>query len=371
MDRIVGFDVARAFAISLVVLSHAHQGSQEIGIYGVELFFALSGFLIGSILHRSLPAEGRWNWTGAVNFWKRRWWRTLPAYYFFLVLAMAHHSWRGEMPEGGVPGLLSYLTFTPNLMSPNEMFFGVSWSLCVEEAFYLLFPLLLLLFHRVSESRRMAFGGALLVFLLTSVALREVSLAAWPAEQVRVMTLPRLDAIGFGVCMAVLTLERGFSLLERKGLALLGALLLTAVVAAHVLSRPIEGATVFFRVSLIAMPLAFSLFMPLLEEWRRLPAFAEWLRKPVTTISLWSYSIYLSHHMILMAIYPLFGELMEHFAVKLFSKVAGLVVVLVVSRWSYRQVESRFMAMRPPEIHATDPPTRRRRLTTTPLPSQS
>lgn len=267
------------------------------------------------------------------------------------------------MPDGGLVGLLSYFMFTPNLMSPNEMFFGVSWSLCVEEAFYLLFPLLLLLFHRVTESRRVAFVAALLVFLLVSLALREVSLAAWPAGRVRVMTLPRLDAIGFGVCMAMLTLERGFSLRERKGLALAGAALLAAVVVAHFRSRPIEDASSFYRVALVAMPLAFSLCMPLLEVWRKLPDFAEWLRRPVTTISLWSYSIYLSHHMILMAIYPLFGEFREHFAGKIISKVVGLIVVLAVSRWSYRQIESRFIAKRPAEIHSSQPPTRRRNST--------
>lgn len=360
MNRILGLDVARALAISLVVLAHLHQGSQEIGIYGVELFFALSGFLIGTILFRCVPAdgEGRWTWKGVGNFWQRRWWRTLPAFYLFLLVAIVHHSIRGELPESGWTGVLPYFLFLPNLMSPNEVFFDVSWSLCVEEAFYLLFPLFLLLFHRVTESRRAAFAIGIGLFVLVSLSLREIAFAAWPASQSRVMTLPRLDAIAYGVAVAVLLQVRGFSRTERKILAGVGCALLVAVIGFHFARRPIENATWFFRLGLIAMPLGFALCMPLLETWRNLPNFAERLRRPITAISLWSYSIYLCHHTLMMAIYPLFGEAREHFAVKIVTKIVALAVILVLSRFVYRHFESRFTRMRPPEIHDADPPRR-------------
>jgi len=348
-ERIFGLDAARAFAISLVVLAHLNQGTQEVGIYGVELFFALSGFLIGTILFRNVPTARPWAFAGVVNFWQRRWWRTLPAYYLFLLLAILHHAFRGEWPEGGWVGILPYLFFAQNLMSPNEVFYDVSWSLCVEEFFYLSFPLLLFLFQRIGGSRVKSFVAAISLVVILGIVLREVAFASWPAAQARVMTLPRIDAVAYGVLMALVMAKRGFFPSERRGLAIIGAVLLVAVGIVHFVLRPVDGATWFFRIALILMPFAFSLMMPLLAAWKRLPGVLERFRSPVTAISLWSYAIYLCHHMTLMAIYPLFGEMHEHFAVKLLSKVVGLVVILLLSRFVYRHFESPLTKRRPPE----------------------
>lgn len=356
MNRFFGLDFARAAAIGLVVLAHAHQGSQEIGIYGVELFFALSGFLIGGILFRCVPEEGRWNLAGVTNFWQRRWWRTLPAYYLFLVVAVIHHGIRGEAPEGGWSAVFAYLLFLPNLMSPNEVFYDVSWSLCVEEAFYLLFPLVVLMIHRASESRKIAFAGALIVFALVPPLLREWAFLDWPAAQARVMTLPRLDAIAYGVAMAVAQEVIGFSFRKKRVLAMAGVLLLGGTIVAHFLSRPIADAEAYVRGALVTMPLAFALCMPLLASWNGLPAWLEPLRPVVTTISLWSYSIYLSHHMILMAVVSWFGESREGMGMKLLAKAIGLILVLLVSACVYRLFETRFTRRRPPERHFADPP---------------
>lgn len=354
MSRIFGFDFARAFAISLVVLAHLHQGSQEIGIYGVELFFALSGFLIGTILYRCIPDGKPWNLSGVRNFWARRWWRTLPAYYLFLMVAVVHHSMQGELPDGGLAGVLPYLLFVPNLMSPNEVFYDVSWSLCIEEGFYLVFPLLILCFHRLTESRLVSFVSSLTVIVLGCFVLREVAFAAYPAAQVRVISLPRLDAIGYGVAMAVLMQVKDFSLRTRVGLAFVGGSILACIFVAHFLERPLDHALWFFRIGLFAMPFAFSLMMPLLAVWNQLPAVCERFRRPVTAISLWSYSIYLCHHTVMMAIYPLFGVYREHFAVKMVTKVVAIVAILLIARFVYKHFESRLTRLRPAERHVND-----------------
>ncbi len=350
--RIFGLDLARAFAISLVVLAHLNQGTHEVGIYGVELFFALSGFLIGTILHRNVPREGAWTAARMLNFWQRRWWRTLPAYYLFLLVAVAHHGFRGELPEGGWAGLAPYLVFAPNLMSPNEVFYDISWSLCVEEAFYLVFPLLIYAAQAVARSRAVSFAAALAFLVVLGAVLREVAFASWPSDQVRVMTLPRIDAVGYGVMMAVVARTRVLTPPVRAALAGVGGALICAVAACHLALRPLTDDVWFFRIGLVTMPVAFSLCMPLLAEWRELPRPLAGLRGPVTAISLWSYSIYLCHHMVLMAIYPLFGECREHFAVKLLSKAVGLVVILVLSRFVYRCFESPLTRRRPPEMPA-------------------
>lgn len=352
--RIFGLDLARAVAIGLVVLAHANQGSHDLGIYGVELFFALSGFLIGGILYRCVPADGRWGFAGVANFWKRRWWRTLPAYYLFLVVSVAFHGLRGEPPEGGWEALLSYLVFVPNLLSPNEVFYDVSWSLCVEEAFYLLFPLVILGVHRIFGSRQSAFLWALLAFVLIPPVFREWSFLGWPAEQARVMTLPRLDAIAFGVAMAVAQQTLRFTRRQRITLAGAGAGILLVTGAAHLSLRPLVEAEGFFRWALVAMPFGFSLLMPLLGSWTNLPGWAERIRPAVTSISLWSYSIYLSHHMVLLAVATGVAKISDSPVVKLFGKLVAVILVLVLSRWIYVYFESPWTRRRPPERHFSE-----------------
>ena len=91
-ERVFGLDVMRASAILLVLLGHATVWFASFvpvfnigclgGYFGVELFFVLSGFLIGSILLRWLIDPG--STTTLFDFWRRRWLRTLPNYVLFL-----------------------------------------------------------------------------------------------------------------------------------------------------------------------------------------------------------------------------------------------------------------------------------------------
>src|SRR5450759_5386369 len=92
-DRVFGLDVLRAAAIMGVVCAHGFVvlyphlvGVLGIfghgGFYGVELFFVLSGFLIGQILIREGPALG--HAANVAVFYVRRWFRTLPLFFLFL-----------------------------------------------------------------------------------------------------------------------------------------------------------------------------------------------------------------------------------------------------------------------------------------------
>lgn len=151
-------DWLRCVAIVAVVNCHASAlagpGTNQlfgIGGRGVDLFFVLSGWLLGHQLLKSLRATGT---IDVRRFWLRRWLRTLPAYYAMLAFSVLwqaarnpdwHFDWR-------------YLVFVQTY-GPPMPYFAVSWSLCVEEHFYLaVAPLLLLLRDRA--------GAALLVALL-------------------------------------------------------------------------------------------------------------------------------------------------------------------------------------------------------------
>ncbi len=146
-------DVVRCIAIASVVNCHAVAASGstadlnflQLGGKGVDLFFVLSGWLLGHQLLSELKS------TRALDisrFWYRRWLRTLPAYYAVLALTFA---WQ-IVGRGNTDLRGSYLFFGQNYLS-DLPYFSVSWSLCVEEHFYLLVAPLLLLIFRMAWAR--------------------------------------------------------------------------------------------------------------------------------------------------------------------------------------------------------------------------
>ena len=141
--RIHGLDTLRALAIVLVVLHHyvlfvSHASTfgwvGDIGWVGVDLFFALSGYLIGNQIFAAMrSAQG----LSLGNFYGRRLLRTLPNYYFVLALYFLLPAWRNGLQ---LPPLWEFLTFTQNVNLQPGTAFSHAWSLCIEEQFYLLLP---------------------------------------------------------------------------------------------------------------------------------------------------------------------------------------------------------------------------------------
>jgi peptidoglycan/LPS O-acetylase OafA/YrhL len=90
--------------------------------------------------------------------------------------------------------------------------------------------------------------------------------------------------------------------------------------------------------------------MPWLASWTSPSARIEWLRAPVTSISLWSYAIYLCHHMILLGMSAWIGGDAAPASVKLLGKVLALGMILLVSFLVHRGYESPLTRRRPPEL---------------------
>ena len=350
MNRTIGLDIVRAFAICLVLLCHfARERFDFIGIYGVELFFALSGFLIGGILYRRLTACDRWSFDEVKVFWLRRWWRTLPNYFLFLVLSIVFHHYSGGLPH--FLGVLPYFFFAQNLVTVNTGFFPVSWSLCVEEYFYLFFPLCILLFTSLRFSRRIAFIFATLLFLVIPPILREILFATVDPTFIRLMTIPRLDAIFYGVVTSFLLARHRISQSHRVALLIVASVGLAVL---FVLQRHCEqnhSLVPFYRAAFLGLPIFFSLLLPFFASIQQLPGKYRLLTRVITNLSLWSYSIYLSHLPIMFITYSAFGDAKKYAVVKLISKFIGLAVCLVVSRFVYRRFESRLILLRPDEPH--------------------
>ena len=162
--RIPSLDGLRAVAVALVCLAHLtwnqhYLGSNgqylKLGAIGVRMFFVLSGFLITGILLRELD---RTSSLSLRRFYFRRTMRIFPAFYAFvavIVMVNAAH-WIRFYDGSSVPSL----TYTTDYFVPGKRAFGHTWSLAVEEQFYLVWPAALLF---IGRRRAMWLAGAVLL----------------------------------------------------------------------------------------------------------------------------------------------------------------------------------------------------------------
>ncbi|QHS63543.1 acyltransferase family protein [Chitinophaga agri] len=341
-SRIFGLDFARTFAITLVLIAHFFKKLDHLGFGGVELFFGLSGFLIGQILWRSYSASNKWSFRHVMNFWSRRWWRTLPNYYLFLLLMLPYHYFiAGGFPPLSVLG--KHLWFGQNLLSRQDGFFGVAWSLCVEEFFYLLFPLILFIINRSLPQRKSTFLIALSVIFIFSAIIREILMHQEVTTGVRGVTLARLDAIGCGVLISFWLCNAELNNLKKWIAFSLGCILFVIAYAGIYHAGSLNSATIERRYLLVISSLSFSLMLPALSMLPKPQGIFSICSKWIENISSWSYSIYLSHIPILFTVY----KLIQH---KVLSKAAGLLITLAVSALLFKYFETPLMKKRPKEI---------------------
>lgn len=168
----------RAIAVGAVLLYHAGVPFLPGGYAGVDIFFVISGFLITSHLLRSLAKEGRIDFG---NFYARRARRILPAAFVVLGLSviaaliwypplLMNEIWRGAVATAlYAPNMLFAVDGTNYLAETTPSLFQHYWSLGIEEQFYLLWPLVLLLGWRFIRSKRILFW-AIVVLVATSFA---------------------------------------------------------------------------------------------------------------------------------------------------------------------------------------------------------
>ncbi len=181
--RLHGLDHLRAAAIVLVLLFHYNfyygvpdwlDSFSRFGWSGVDLFFVLSGYLIADKLFREYDARGR---IGFRAFFLNRVLRILPAYLAVVALYFSFPS----LQEGrGLQPLWKFLTFTQNIsIDLHKNTFSHAWSLCVEEHFYLLLPILLhIIFLRKLSHRAIYFFVAVAVLgIITRYSIWEAYVA--------------------------------------------------------------------------------------------------------------------------------------------------------------------------------------------------
>ncbi len=323
------------------------------GWMGVDLFFVLSGFLIAEQLLRPLasgqqPSYGR--------FFSRRGFRTLPAY---LVMVGLYFSFPVLRDRPHIQPLWEFLTFTQNfgVHPPPSKAFSHAWSLCVEEQFYLLFPLVLILPMRRPSLRKtvaaivgvLLFGMVLRGYLwLHNVAQQPFDIGA-SASSTRYMdfiyypTFTRLDGLLAGVVAAAIKTFRPslWNLLTAR------ANLLFGVGAAGIVLSAVffRDQTATFWPTVFGFPLL-SLSIALVVVGASAPNFIIGRRAipGVGALAAGSYSLYLSHKMIFRAVQNAAPNLPP--ALQRWELIAGLAAALVVGAVLYWAVERPFLNLR-------------------------
>lgn len=302
-ERVFGLDILRCLAILFVVVGHGNlllpkKISYVINYFildGVSIFFVLSGFLIGGILIKEIEKNDI-TFKLLLNFWQRRWFRTLPNYYLILITLYFLKTMFDDNFDG-IRSISRYFVFSQNLFTPHSDFFLEAWSLCVEEWFYLLTPLIILLISKtlkLSKKNTLITTVSIIILAVTIFRLERYfttsinSLGDW-ADTFRHQVFTRLDSLMYGVFGAYLAYyNKSLWLKYKKFLFAIGALLLIS--QNFVLFSNFNTIyTCVFSFSINAI--ATLLLIPYLSEIKKTTNV--YLHKFVTYISLISYSMYL------------------------------------------------------------------------------
>lgn len=180
-----GLDGLRAIAVSLVIIYHLWPTFMPSGMIGVDVFFVISGYLITALLLREGAGTGR---IDLLNFWKRRARRLLPAIaVLILLVGSITQLIGGDIKVSLDRQVLGAATFSSNWLSifaGNDYFTQTSpevftnfWSLAVEEQFYLIWPLLLVLAGVGLKKRWRTFSIVVLVLIALSLTLSTIGAA--------------------------------------------------------------------------------------------------------------------------------------------------------------------------------------------------
>jgi peptidoglycan/LPS O-acetylase OafA/YrhL len=342
-------DGLRGFAVVLVVIYHcgyltAGWGPRPFpgGFIGVDLFFALSGFLITTILLGQLQRRGRIDFG---EFWTRRIRRLVPALVVAVIGVIALVVLFNDkvsveaLRNSGIGSVLFVSNWQQASGWPYQFELSHTWSLAVEAQFYLVWPLVIIAFAALRVPRKV-FAG---IVVASAVAVAVHRWRMWTGQAhflaLYVRTDTRADVILLG-CLGAMAVSWGW--LDRAAAKRLRVLVVVALGLILFVCLDFEtGDSRLYHgwFSIVAVSGATLVTSAVLDpDW----ALHRWWRHRVlTALGQRSYSLYLWH-------VPIFLLVAQHLGDRpvWLRLVAGFVPVAVLTELSYRFVENRYRHFR-------------------------
>lgn len=360
-NRLHGLDTLRALAIMLVLIFHYRTVvSNEllfgfitrIGWVGVDLFFVLSGYLIGDQILRAYARKENFS---LKHFYARRLLRTLPNYYVVFALYLLLPA---ALSGTYTAPLWQFITFTQNLeMRPGQTFTH-SWSLCVEEQFYLLFPLICL-FALSKTGNAMRLWIIIGTGFVAAILLRLTMFGAHSGSAIDIMdyyefiyypSYSRFDELLPGIAIALIKNyhQTTFEKLLRYGNQIFIAGLISSGVVFYLFLNihyqdgvGTNAWTTSVGYSLLAISFSLLVLAVLSPScW-----FYRWKIPGAASLAIWSYAIYLIHK----PLYQLLKEPVKNLGISTdgYWGMAIIVLISVVAGWIlFKLVETPFMNLR-------------------------
>jgi peptidoglycan/LPS O-acetylase OafA/YrhL len=351
--RVPGLDGIRALAVTTVIVFHLLPGTLIGGYLGVDIFFVVSGFLITTLLLRERVATGRISLRG---FWVRRARRLLPALAVLLLACCAAALFvGGDVLVGLGTQVLAAVTFSSNwvFIAQGASYFDETlpelfrnlWSLAVEEQFYIVWPLLVVLvLVRIPRWSRLVLIAALAV---ASAVWMGLTYSAVDPTRVYYGTDTHAFGLAVGAFLAVLMLGRGVVtvgdtpvgltsrparwLLGLTGLLAIGALIALSVVMDGDLALVYRGGlalvAVLSAVAIAALLVPGSLLGRALE-------FA-----PIRWVGLRSYGLYLWHWPVFVLVSASYPVGPREGVDAIIRGAIALLITVVAAALSYRFIE--------------------------------
>jgi peptidoglycan/LPS O-acetylase OafA/YrhL len=365
-NRIASLDFLRGIAISLVIFNHCNSETishfpqkfpsdfgnlyniiywriHQFGWSGVELFFVLSGFLISGILFKEIQETGRIKY---VRFWIRRGFKIWPSYIFLLLIIGITNTTQYLNYDSGLKffkSLFIHLFFFQNYFENAN---GPTWSLAIEEHFYTLLPIILILLIKFKGNKNKTFFQTKLLpkvfyvilfgclFLrvfhstISPLGLNENSLSRGILINSFMETQFRFDALFFGVFLQYLHFIKSpiiSYILKRRFIFLI--LSFALIIPATFWGR---NSYIMFNFGFLSLSIGYSLIVTLFYGNSFKIIERNFIYRTLTYIGLYSYNIYLWHWILpLMNVFYL-NDFLYFLSIKISSPVlSGLVQCIV------------------------------------------
>ena len=350
----------RATAILMVLCSHClwiypesnspvSQIFKLFGFLGVEIFFVLSGFLIGRILYESF-VQPKFFFSEISYFLRRRWFRTFPNYFLILLVNILIAGIIGYKIEN----LWKYFFFVHNFSEALPAFFPESWSLSIEEWTYLILPISLFITGHVLKKNKSVLFLITVLFLIVFFQIAKIiyhintkntTLLEWNIH-LKPVVIYRIDSILYGVIASWMYCNRNFYWIKYKFFLLMiggfGLLFLNFGNLIVHLSK--ENLNLFWNVFYLPLTsISVAFFLPFLSEWKT----ANGIQKPISYISLISYAIYLLHYCVILQLMKFYipTENLATFQLHMYT-LFYLLLTFLLSSVLYYKFELPFMNLR-------------------------